>query len=369
MQPYDQHSMAASRFAAQAPSQATASRFPTQAPSQDAYLPTYVPTRQPSPPPQRHMSPTLDLESRGLKSQPLGRQSFVGVALVILVVLCSLPIWDALVLLDNFNYAMWGDRSLPEVLIVGSLGLIALFIILAEIMFWCSAHAPYASQTLVMASSLILTLVGIMLVTVSFPLSQNALTTYNDITYNCMGIEQAREIHFEYEKLLSLRTTPACAAQYTIEACEGYNASSPHMAYIKRMESTFSCSGFCHQSGGVALQQASVNTSGVAVPAPQVSLLRKARGTGSKASALQLDQRLRTDEASHGEVSASESSTAFPPALFSTQIYTKSCDGAVARQMINVSNDFAFQLWYTGVAVVIVSLVVSMKEWTSKVDQ
>lgn len=362
MQPYDTRAMAA-RLASQAPSQAT-----------------YLPTRQQSPPPQRRISrpatpPTPDSEPDSRKSFPLGKESFLLVGLIVLIGLCALPIWEAWAMLTNFDYKMWGDLTWPRVVIFASLGLIALFFLMTVIIFWRWGRNVNASQTLMMTTSLVITLLGIMMVIVSFPLAQNAIKTHNDITYNCFGIEQAREIRSEYAKLLALRTTPACAAQYTIEACEGYNANSSLINYIKTIESTYSCSGFCHQPAGAALVQSLASASDAAAPAMHVNLLRqgrRARGAGTKASALQQDQRLIMHEASHGEVSAvteseaSNSSSAFPPALFSISNYTKSCDGAIARNMVNVTHDMAMQLWYTGIIIIILSLCTSMKEWSSK---
>mmetsp|Transcript_52808 Transcript_52808/g.113075 ORF Transcript_52808/g.113075 Transcript_52808/m.113075 type:complete len:359 (-) Transcript_52808:58-1134(-) len=358
MLPYDARSPAAARLASEGASQVT-----------------YLPTRPQSPPPQRRNSrpptpPTPDLEYSAVKSLPMGKSGFLGVGLIVLLCLCALPIWDALAMLQSFEYAMWMDHRLPEVLIVASLGLIAFFFLITVIILGRWASNPQASLTLVTTTSMILTLFGIVMVVVSFPLARDALKMHNDITYNCMGIEKARAIHLEYMKLLALRTTPDCAKQYTIEACEGYQANSSLTKYIKAIEKTYLCSGFCYQPAEAALVQSSANTSGIAAHAPQVNLLRRARITGTKASALQQDQRLRTDEALPGEgVVESEASESFPPALYSIANYTKTCDGSVARSVVNFSGDIASQLWYTGIVIIFLSLCTGFKEWTSKLEQ
>jgi len=328
-----------------------------------------APTRQQSPPPQQRQqrtsrpgtppAPEPRDEAHLVKSAPLSKNSFLGVGLIVLVVICALPIWDAAAMLNNVNYAYWGNRALPMVIIAMSAVLIALFFLMTEAFYGRWAQNPQTSQTLVMTASMFVTLVGLMLVLVSLPLAQNAVQTHNDISYNCLANEQSHMIHEEYEKLLSLRKSPACASHYTIEACDGFVMNSPHATYLKAMENTYRCTGFCHEPTVAALTQTSAHTSD-----EPLNLLRQQRGA-RKASLLQSGQRLETEEASVAEAAT----MAFPPALFSTANYTSSCDGAAARHMINFTRDIAYQMWYMGIILIALSMCMGLWEWTVTVTK
>lgn len=337
---------------------------------QDATRPYPPPTeralgRQQSPPPQQragaHPNVRAADDAKPQKSVAITRASFLGSGLLVLTSVTALPIWDALLMLGNFDYVMWGERAWPIVILGVSGGLLVLFMLLILLTTTCSgywAREANTSQSLLQTASMFLTLFGIMMVLVSFPLSLNALSTWNDLTYDCLSHEHAREIHDEYETLLRLRTGSTCQPEYTIEACEGFQAS-PVTDYLKNVESKFRCAGFCHDFSGAGLAQTSAAVS-EAAPAARANLLRRRRG--GEVAALQQDASYDGVAAAQPPASATDRQL---PALFSSGTYTNTCEKMVARHMTVLSESIAWQLWASGFVLIIVSLLVVLWDWST----
>lgn len=331
--------------------------------------------RQPSPPPQQRAAPSRyatphssvgPVETTKLKSVALTRGSFLGIGLVVLTLVSALPAWDALMMLQDKDYLTWGNRTWPAIILAVSAGLIVLFTLQTSvsICLWRRDEDNNTSQALLQSGSLFLILLGTMMVLVSFPIKLDSITTWNHLNGNCLDYALAREIHDEYESLLSLRQEPGCSEEYTIEACKGFHAN-PTTDYIKSVEQQLRCAGFCHDFSQAALVQTSAAVSESATPASKASLLRQRRGSGDEMSALQQDLLLRSKE---GQTPASSDEWALP-ALFNPGSYTNACEKMVGRHMSFISETLAWQLWVMGFVLIIVSLIVALWDWITTVPK
>merc|ERR1719498_1918265 len=71
-------------------------------------------------------------------------------------------------------------------------------------------------QTIMMIANIFITLLGLMLMLVSLPLSRQSVETYNNLMHRCDYSEQTQRI-YEYSQVLhNIRREPACMAEFTV---------------------------------------------------------------------------------------------------------------------------------------------------------
>lgn len=264
---------------------------------------------------------------------PLDKHTFISMGLVLLTMLCFLPVWDSIDMLRNLNYAFWGPPGLPLTVIAVS-GLILLF-------FFCTAEAFFdrwrneihTAQSLVVMSSLFVMLLGLVLVLVSLPLTHRTLALHNAIAYECGVGESTRPVAVHYADLLRVRQMPDCVAEPSVEACRGYREQQPITGYLKSMESEFRCSGFCYKG-------------------PRSNVTNRNAWFW------------RQNATSGDEGFIAGDIIQAPPTLFSLSNFQASCDGAAARNLVNFSQDTGKEMWYVGVTLISLSVVMNFWEWT-----
>lgn len=314
------------------------------------------------------------------KAMPLNKNAFLVMGLVLLALLCMFPVWDSIDLLTDLNYAFWCPRHLPLTIILVSCLILVVFFFTTEAFFSRWRNEIHTPQSLVVMSSLFVMLLGLVLVLVSLPLSEKALDRHNDIIYRCSNSESTRDLVRYYQDLLKLRAAPACAAEFSVEACQGYMARQPYADYLKGMELKFRCSGFCYEDPKpnhtlVMAKAPAPGPLGEAQGARTIALLATGRpghegprageeGPGSwrsgrparPLSALQA-QGQRSPPSGAGSLSSS------PPTLFSQANFRASCDGAASRNLLNFARDSGYQMWYTGILLITLSTLMGVWEW------
>lgn len=266
------------------------------------------------------------------KVLPLDKSSFVTLGLVLLAMLCFLPVWDSVDMLQNVNYAFWGPPGLPLTVISVSGLILVFFFVTAEAFFNRWRNEIHTAQSLVVMSSLFVMLLGLVLVLISLPLTHRTLALHNDIAYECGISEVTRPVALHYADLLKIRQMPKCAPEASVENCLGYKEDPPITGYLKHMESEFRCSGFCYKAPRT-------NVTNTHTPRRETAI------SGDKAF-------------NAGGMIAS------PPTLFSLSNFNASCDGAAARNLIAFSQDTGKEMWYVGVALISLSVVMNFWEWT-----
>merc|ERR1719199_2092188 len=96
-------------------------------------------------------------------------------------------------------------------------------------------------------ANLFITLLGLILMLLSLPLSQYSMGTAENLMHRCEISEQTHRI-YEYSQVLhNIRAQPHCSSMKSVEECAGYQAAPPYTDFLKIMEEELRCSGFCYR--------------------------------------------------------------------------------------------------------------------------
>jgi hypothetical protein len=298
------------------------------------------------------------------------RNVFIITGVIILMVLCIVPLWNASSLMQDSNYVFWHGRGVPAWMVGISWGTILMYVITVFVFYGYARPQAHSEQTIMMIANIFITMFGLMLMLVSVPLSRQSITTYNNLMHKC---DYSVETHrlYEYSQVLhNIRSMPSCIGRYTVEDCEGYEDAQPYTTFLKSMETDFRCSGFCYQppSQTVALQVAS-GSNGASASNATVSNIstpmmliedRQSRHTDHvfplpmEPASLLSTQTARAQQPAGA--SAQTSSASYPPTLFSDADYQASCEGMAARDMKNFAGDIGFQTFYQGIYLVMIAI-------------
>jgi len=259
------------------------------------------------------------------------------------IFMVALPVWDALTLVEDFNYVFFAGRNLQILLLTAVALTFLLFLFITEVLFSKVRQDDQTPQTLVMVLSLFITLLGFILILVQNPIAMRATEAHDQLVYHCSTGVHTMPLRNYYNTLLDVRKDPDCAKKYSIEECTGFTAQQPYARYLKLSEQHFRCSGFCVDGGSAALQ---VNASH-ALASHTTSSATAAKAHKAKT----LLELLATAK--------------YPPTLFSDANFKVSCDGAAARQLVSSSRDTAYQGWWVGVFFITLSIVMGLWEWTA----
>jgi hypothetical protein len=263
---------------------------------------------------------------------PLTKGVFRGVGTLLLFAMVVLPTLDAVMLLENFNYTFWVGRNMQVMLITAFAVAFVLLFFVSEVLFSKAHENDQNPQSLVMVTSLFATLLGLVLILLSNPVSLRSAEARNNMIYHCSTSSETQGLRDYYNQLLQLREQPACRAQYSIESCEGFSNGEPrYTEYLKQSEESFRCSGFCVESS---------SSSGI------VAATQAGNSTASVKSLLE-------------QYAAAK----YPPTLFSDSNFKVSCDGAAALQLMVAARDTANQNWWLGVCFIGLSIIMGMWEW------
>jgi len=260
--------------------------------------------------------------------------AFICIGAVLLLMLSAIPVWNALILLQDANYMFWAGAALPRLIIGTCLGVLLLYVMTVAAYFHFSGQQVQTEQTIMMIANLFIMLLGLAMVLVSLPVSRQSVDTYNRLMHRCNFNDQSQFL-LEYSQVLhNIRGTPQCAVRHSIEECEGYEAVQPYTTLLKAMESQFHCTSFCHLPVASAFVVTNVRDHDRRERA-------RRRHDAISAAALSAD-----DDVSMME----ERSIAKPvPALFSPDAYEASCEGMAARSMKTLAGDIGVQTFYQGI--------------------
>lgn len=242
----------------------------------------------------------------------------------LMVMLSIAPVWNAVSLLQDFNYVYWVGRRTPHVMIILCILVVLLYFITSSVFFNSSSISTHTEHNILMLANIFITLCGLFLMLVSMPLAWQAELTSGNLMYNCAASEQTHRSYEFSQVLHNMRATPACASKFSVEECAGYQAAPPYTDYLKNMENTFRCAGFCYK-------------------APPASAPAAAAANASKLSGIQSDSEL-------------SASATYPPTLFSDSNFQASCDGMASRDMLNMAGDIGHQTFYQGIYLVLIAV-------------
>lgn len=308
------------------------------------------------------------------KRPPSPRNVFLGAGPALLGMVSLVPIWNAVALMEDVNYAFWHGRALPILTILLCLSVVALYAATAVVFFAHPRPQVPTEQAMVMMASTFVTLLGLALVLVSMPLSRQAAETYDNLTSKCDYSLETHRVYEYYQVLQNIRETPECARKYSVEECQGYEDAPPYTTFLKALESSLHCRGFCHRpvvlppplvAGFAPAPAPSPAPEAAQSPAPALvpsglALLsvpppprrgRKGprsavRGAGTGALLLDVVRGAEQERASD----------VYPPTLFSDANFQASCDGVAAREMKNFVGGVGSQTFYQGVCLALAAV-------------
>lgn len=204
----------------------------------------------------------------------------VGTLLVALVVF--IPLNMGLALMSDPSYVFFLGRDIPTKIVQSCVASIFLYMFLIVLFFSCAKEEAKTDQTVHIIVSIVMTILGLSLLMLSVPLKQQTLDVYEEMFTNCYFGPRTQRL-YEYSTVLQgLRATSACSLVTSVEMCEGYQESQPYTGFLKQLESTYQCSGFCYGNStklaamaAVAAEPAIVMTT---TPDPSAALLSFGHG-------------------------------------------------------------------------------------------
>lgn len=285
---------------------------------------------------------------------------FLGVGTVLLIMLSAVPIWNAMILLQDSNYVFWAGRRTPQVLITVSLSIVILYAISISLFFRSrqgeTPGTAHMEQTIMMIANIFITLFGLFLMLVSLPLTHQSELTYTNLLHRCDYSEQTHRL-FEYSQVLqNMRAQPACAKKYSVEECEGYEEAAPYTSFLKGMENNFLCAGFCYRPPVLAAAGPgpSPGPSPAASPAPAKSLLSVRHHHADHVTQISLAAEGKAEVRSL--VADLDANIPQPPTLFSDRNFPASCEGMAARDMKNFAGDIGQQTFFQGIYLIVIAV-------------
>lgn len=297
----------------------------------------------------------------------VSKELLVVIGLSVMVAILLLPVWNSIALLQSPSFTLLGgSHAAPLVVISVSGGVMAVFYLSSMLLVGRPESDSGSLQAVVALLSVCATVVGLTLVLSSVPLTRGAVRMHNDIVYQCDKTPETHELQMYYTSLLRLRKEPDCAEMYSVESCAGFSEDPALISYLKFLESNFRCSSFCaaHPAAPVPSVELLSATPGP-VPAPSaVSLYQRwrRRKQPSEAEGTRRGMRLFSVPGSQDE-NSTKVADEYLPALFSNSQYRASCDGAAARNIMDVTFTTGSQLWYMGIALIGISLCGGLSDW------
>jgi hypothetical protein len=305
------------------------------------------------------------------------RNVFLATGMILLILICIVPIWNSIALMQDVNYSYWVGNAVPFWTIILSLMIIALYGITILVFFSQARPQVQTEQTIMMIANIFITLLGMTLMLASLPLSRQSVETYNNLMHRCDYSEQTHRTYEYAQVLQNIRATPECASKYSVEECQGYEDAAPYTSFLKAMEHDFRCSGFCYRSPASLLQATAVASNNVT--ASNGSLLGQAAGPRKHqdhvtALALLEKSGIRSEHTIMSRIEPANRITlneqlgsnfmepeeaVYPPTLFSDANYQATCEGMAARDMKNFAGDIGFQTFYQGIYLILIAIATS----------
>lgn len=278
--------------------------------------------------------------------------SFVLGGGFLLVMLALVPIWNAAALLGNFNYVYWAGYHVPQWTIFTCVLIVFFYTITAVSVLHRSKKSGNPEQNLLMLTTIFVTLFGLFLLMASLPLSRQADYTSQNLMSNCSASFETHRL-YEYSQVLqNMRASPECASKYSVEECAGYQDSPPYTDYLKSMENTFQCAGFCYREPSAPQHRPAttlVSTDRRIRQRHTVTQLSLAAESSEEATAAESSEEQGTESAQSGH--------AYPPTLFSDANYRASCESMASRDMRYFAGDIGRQTFLQGMYLVLIAVV------------
>lgn len=232
---------------------------------------------------------------------------------------------DVLFFFPNlFKSFFFWVASPTTTIVLTCIGLLLLYLLLLSVFFKYSKQSHKEgksdlhiwSNLMVIWSTFVLA-IGLVLMLAAMPVIWDARKANIELFQSCETGAKTRDLYVASQALHTMRLYPLCAAQESVEDCEGFEATH-YTNLLKYMETNFQCSGFCFDP-----KELPGGPRGAAVPYE--------RPVGAFANPV-------------------------PPTLFSKDNHLASCDGMAARDMKNFVDGSGQRVYHVGMLLILISL-------------
>lgn len=177
---------------------------------------------------------------------------FVMLCIYAMLMLVTIPIWNAILLLSSVPYTHLMGRSMPLAFIICICVIVVCLGTVVKLFFRWSRPEAHTGQMLITVGSTVLTILGIAFMLAGNSLAQASQVSQREVLHNCQFGEHTAELYSEGKILLAMRSRPDCITQPTVQHCVGYNETYAGRVLLT-MEHEFRCSRFCTQGEPITL--------------------------------------------------------------------------------------------------------------------
>lgn len=188
------------------------------------------------------------------------RSVLLWVGSLILLLTMLVPLLDAMRLLNDPTYVFFMGRKWPIRIIQLCFGCIFGWMIAVLLLFGCAREETKTDNSVYMIVSVVVTILGLSLLMISAPMRLQVEEAYTELFTNCHFGSRTTYLYDYAVVLQGIRARPSCAAEKTVESCEGYKESMPYTGFLKQLEHRYKCSGFCYGNSTEAASFAAVAT-------------------------------------------------------------------------------------------------------------
>lgn len=293
------------------------------------------------------------------------RTFFLIAGVFMMAMFLMIPCWNAYVLLGDKVFCYMIGNSIPITIFCFCGALLLLYIVFVSAFFGATHPGVQNEHLIMMMACAFITSLGVFLMCVSFPLRNEVDAAYEELWSNCGYGPKTQPLFQEWEYLAKMRAGRTCGAENSVRDCAGFR-SSKEADVLRFMEDKYFCSGFCVQEGDVDFTLANVTQNGGFLIHPQRSLIQTHSEVMSRVDAMmqvhESNEELSKDRQPVPGAYPPESNLLlqYPPTLFSLADYQASCDGMSARNLHNFVDDVGRQMFYEGVALLLVVIFVNI---------
>jgi len=309
---------------------------------------------------------------RGIKPSRI----VLGVGSLMLLLTVTMPVWEAYRLMLDPTFAYFIGREYCMSIIALCMSAIFLYCMMIVLLFSCAREEGKTQHSVLGSVTTVITVLGLCLLLIAQPLKRDSKDAYEDLFFRCASAPRMQLLVEHSMVLQTLRnSSSACAAQVSVEQCEGFQESHPYTGYLKAIEGSYRCAGFCW-GGDVTAAPADKTANTTVAPEAGAGLLSQERPRpGITLVSTLLSELARRRAGQRAGSSASLLSTdhavvravvkgiqSYPPTLFTDANYQTSCDGMAARVLRYRAVEVADMLYIEGVVLVFVAILVMFLE-------
>mmetsp|Transcript_56498 Transcript_56498/g.123818 ORF Transcript_56498/g.123818 Transcript_56498/m.123818 type:complete len:431 (-) Transcript_56498:42-1334(-) len=179
---------------------------------------------------------------------PKTSSSTMRMLLIGFLVMCSIlagPAMRSHFLMNGVSYKFWVDSG------VAASAFTACSAILVAYVLCCAAIVQLPRVDVHVEDKGALTLMGFVVVTglvlvmFALPLAGQAEGFPRLMTETCDYSRHSVMLHEYWAVLQNIRSTERCRQEDSVETCAGYEEAQPYTEYLRYLEDSFRCSGFC----------------------------------------------------------------------------------------------------------------------------